>query len=64
MAEFYSARGKPNLAAFVDYFCTAVLTLITAIREEGVVKSMELPTDLIARNSTAVLRKGLSQITP
>ena len=23
MAEFYSARGKPNPAASVDYFCTA-----------------------------------------
>ena len=27
MAEFYSARGKTNLAASVDYFCTAVLIL-------------------------------------
>jgi LacI family transcriptional regulator len=31
--------------------------LIAAIRDKGVVKSTELPTDLIARNSTATLRK-------
>ncbi len=35
----------------------AAETLITAIRGKGVVKSMELPTDLIARDSTAALRK-------
>ncbi len=34
----------------------AAEVLIAAIRDQGVVKTTELPTDLIARNSTAALR--------